>query len=117
MKIKNLIYFILLTLVISSCKKEEEQPNYSKEAEGIFIGVFNYGTFQSADYKITIKALIDNNIKVTPEDNNGVEFEEKITKADGIIISYDNKLNISNTTGIDRLRFNVNGQSFDGYRQ
>jgi len=116
MKKLYFIFFLVTIIGFNSCKKEEKTPDYAKEAEGIYQGSFSSGTFQQADYVITIEASFDNEIKVKPEDNNGIEFTVKVTKTDDVIISYDNKLNISNTTGIDRLRFNKNGMVFDGYR-
>ena len=104
--------------ITTSCKKKkEEEVNYADKVVGVFKGEFNKGNFSSLDYTITVTDAKHNKIKVTPEDSNGTEFSVEVKEVSGVIISLDNSLNMSNTTGIDHLQFDRDGETFNGYRQ
>ncbi len=99
---------VLLTLffaaaTFTSCKEEEEQPPFKyPEILGEYTGAYSTltGNYFS-EYTYTVSETGETSVKLTPQDNNGVEFEVTLTKNSDTSFYHSNNGNVLNITKDD----------------
>lgn len=79
MKIKSLLFLLVLILAIfSSCRKEESEPDFTKILVGTYHGHFETATVARNNYKVTVTKLASDKVKITPDGSVGTTFETAI---------------------------------------
>jgi len=76
----GLIVFLALlssSVLLTSCSKDDDDDKTTK-ITATYTGQFNTLNFQSENYKVTVKKVDDNTIKIVPEDNHGTSFEADV---------------------------------------
>ena len=120
MKIKSLLFLMVLSLgVFSSCRQDESGPDLTKTIVGTYHGHLETATAAVNASKVIVTKLADDKVKISPESNIGTTFEITIKagerqyysgSADGFSVRFNF------IGGIRALDYERSGEFFTGQK-
>jgi len=123
-KLTNPKLLVLLVLTISllnftSCAKDDEADDITKEIVYTYVGSFITTDFSSVTYKVAVSKVDNTTVKITPEDNHGDSFEVNISLGgNGAVIGDANQVVFANDgNGNMALSYKKDTQQFAGIKQ
>jgi hypothetical protein len=120
--IKNPKLLVVLVIafslaVFTSCTKEDD---VTATVTQTYVGFFNTTAgFSSTDYKVTVTKVDNTTVKITPEDENGTEFEVAVSLGENGAVNgaIGQVVFAEDGNGKMVLAYNNEGEAFGGTEQ